>query len=282
MHADAFFAIGSSHPVCQDYARSGTACAGSGRGGRPPSPYAIVSDGCSSSPDSDFGSRLLAAAAVRCLRDKPEGFDPVRTIKAAARAAELLVGVRCLDATLFAAFLDAERRVHVRGYGDGVLIARYLDGRTAAWDVRFNGGAPAYLSYLLDDGRFARYLGEGYGERTVDAWCAGRPAGGSCRTAVGRDCGGRPAGFEWRMVFEPDTIDLVLLSTDGIHSFREAGSAATGAVPFWRVVENLVSVKTFAGAFLARRCRRFLTRFCVENGWRHYDDFGVAGIWLAD
>ena len=52
-------------------------------------------------------------------------------------------------------------------------------------------------------------------------------------------------------------------------------------MPFWRVAEHLVGVKTFAGAFLARRCRRFLSRFCVENGWGHYDDFGVAGIWLG-
>lgn len=276
MHADAFFAIGSSHTVCQDYARAGTA--GAGRSGFP---YAIVSDGCSSSPDADFGSRLLTAAAVRCLGRGRESLDAVRAIRHAAQAADRLVGARCLDATLFAAFLDAGRQVHVRGYGDGVLIARYLDGRTAAWDVGFNGGAPAYLSYLLDDGRFARYLGEGYGERTVTMWSEGRPSGGSSRTEIGRDGSGKPTGFEWRMVFEPDTVDLVLLSTDGIHSFRKTGGPAPEAVPFWQVVEHLVSVRTFAGAFLARRCRRFLTRFCVERGWGHYDDFGVAGIWLG-
>ena len=49
---DAFFSIGKTHMVCQDYARSGTTRAGH--------PYAIVCDGCSSSPDTDLGSRFLA------------------------------------------------------------------------------------------------------------------------------------------------------------------------------------------------------------------------------
>src|SRR5215203_2249321 len=51
MNTDCFFNIGATHSVCQDYVVA--------------SPYLILSDGCSSSPDTDIGARLLVKAAER-------------------------------------------------------------------------------------------------------------------------------------------------------------------------------------------------------------------------
>ena len=51
---DHLFWAGDSHKVNQDYCLSGS---------KSGLHYAIVSDGCSSSPDTDFGSRILAKAA---------------------------------------------------------------------------------------------------------------------------------------------------------------------------------------------------------------------------
>ena len=47
MTSDSFFAIGKAHTVCEDYARDGKI---------PDTErvFAIVSDGCSSSPDTDW------------------------------------------------------------------------------------------------------------------------------------------------------------------------------------------------------------------------------------
>ena len=64
MHADSFFAIGSTHKINQDYAWGGMPNTHwSEYSMSAPRAIAIVSDGCSSSKDTDFGSRLLAQSA---------------------------------------------------------------------------------------------------------------------------------------------------------------------------------------------------------------------------
>ena len=54
MKADAYFEIGATHLVCQDYA---LAFANNEYA------YAIVSDGCTSSPNTDIGARLISVIA---------------------------------------------------------------------------------------------------------------------------------------------------------------------------------------------------------------------------
>lgn len=65
---DAFFTIGKTHTVCQDYAHAGF-IPGTDQA------YAIVSDGCSGSPDTDFGSRFMVTAAIQVLAKYGDGFD---------------------------------------------------------------------------------------------------------------------------------------------------------------------------------------------------------------
>jgi len=58
MHADHHYEIGSSHVACEDYAMSGT---------QEGLTYAILSDGCSASKDSDVGARILCHLAKSAL-----------------------------------------------------------------------------------------------------------------------------------------------------------------------------------------------------------------------
>src|SRR3954469_11076065 len=67
MNADHAFFIGNTHTVCQDYAMSGVTEDGA---------YAIVCDGCSSSPEVDFGARALALSAKRTLMKGGSEFIP--------------------------------------------------------------------------------------------------------------------------------------------------------------------------------------------------------------
>ena len=57
INVDHYMTIGSSHQVCEDYIISGTE----------PFPYIILSDGCSSSKDTDIGARILAQCAKNYL-----------------------------------------------------------------------------------------------------------------------------------------------------------------------------------------------------------------------
>src|SRR6478609_9515831 len=54
-NSDSYFEIGAGHTTCEDYAFHG-----SFRVDTKPFYFAVVSDGCSASKDSDFGSRFLA------------------------------------------------------------------------------------------------------------------------------------------------------------------------------------------------------------------------------
>ena len=64
MAADVFYAIGSTHHVCQDFAVAN-------------GDFVILSDGCSSAKDSDWGARLLVKACHNVIkeRSKPLSMD---------------------------------------------------------------------------------------------------------------------------------------------------------------------------------------------------------------
>ena len=128
--ADAHFSIGKSHRVCEDYARAGILPADR--------PFAIVSDGCSSSPDTDFGSRLLTVTAQeRILHDK-DHYAPRGVVwQASSMARALLLPPHCLDATLLTIHQLSSGVFRVYAVGDGAVAARRRDGTVDIWRIQF-------------------------------------------------------------------------------------------------------------------------------------------------
>lgn len=254
MHTDAWFAIGDTHVVCEDFALAGRSPAGQG--------FAIVCDGCSSSPQTDVGARLLATAArTRLMRDElPEG----EVIERAAQASALLqLPPRALDATLLVALTD-EYRCRVRVFGDGVIAAWRRDGTLQVHRFEHPEGAPPYLSYRLDPDRQAQWA---------------------------RVCS--PVLVEHRLGLEPCTIEHaqppllcfareqftgVLLGSDGLDAFVHVDEGIAHPVPSDEVLGRLARVAHPRGRFLARRGRRFLRRECPRAGWHPTDDVSVAAI----
>ncbi len=254
MHADAFYAIGQRHHVCQDHAAAG----GDGRHA-----WALVSDGCSSAPDSDLGARLWTTAA------RQVGPSPARVLMRVAEMAQsLAVDPRCLDATLCQLRCDAAV-IHAAVFGDGVVAALRHDGRIETWCVSHDDDAPAYLAYCLDPARKAAYLRRHGWRRIVHA------VDGQAREQEEHHLAAAPYGFE--MALAAADYRLVMLLSDGARSFRDA----RGAVPVDAVVARLCAVKTAPGRFVARRLRRFLRREAPALGWTHDDDLSVAAIWLG-
>lgn len=269
MAADAFFRMGSSHQVCQDYAVSGES---DGR------PYAVVSDGCSSSPDTDFGARFLVRATQRRIGSIANGYFLDATIAivsdAMAMARQADLSRRAIDATLLCASFDGHL-VRVGQTGDGVVAARRRDGSFVYHETSFDQGAPYYLSYLLNDADWALYR-RMVGWKTLTSrdnvvgqgWAASRHA----TTTIDEM---RPVqSFR----FGVEEFDVVLLLSDGCQSFTKG----VEPVPLESVLEQVFALKSLTGEFLTRRCGAFLQRFCVQNDWKHHDDFSVAGIYLGD
>src|SRR5437868_4207156 len=90
MNSDCAFQIGAAHTVCQDYAVA--------HSGVPA--YAILADGCSSSPDTDIGARLLVKAAQTVIdtlaRDFAQNPDAALSRYYVAAPAKANMLARCL------------------------------------------------------------------------------------------------------------------------------------------------------------------------------------------
>jgi len=272
LNTDSCFSIGKTHKVCEDYARAGTFQPNLGV---EPRAYAIVSDGCSASPDTDFGARLLTVAAQQRLNVFGDEFDPNWAIWQAAERVRPPLSPTCLDATLLVVHERADSDVGVLASGDGVVAAVRHDGTVEVWDIDFNG-VPGYLSYQLDPERLAHFLELGHGHRSVRGYVGGEPK----ETATSSVAAPQPAdGWVWTQLFDRATYKLVMVMSDGVHSFwKQDDLGRPSNVPFLEVVNQLVAIKGFAGSFVARRAQAFLKRYCVKHGWYHNDDLAVAAI----
>ncbi len=263
MAVDAFYRIGSTHSVCQDYAIAGR---------RGSVEFAIVSDGCSGkpmaadpgSPHTDVGARILARMAAK-------NFDS-SIIWRANMAAELIgAPVASLDATLIVAELDTSdpSKATIMMAGDGAIVSRRRSDGSVVYTVkRYSQNAPQYLSYLLNPRNRANYFSLGQ----TESWeCDG-----------GRVFSATVSDDKWFDTYLTDTkeFDLTLVMSDGVDSFRDSDGQQVQAE---LVIDQLFAFKGgMVGSFIQRRCGSFLSRFCAEKGWTCTDDFSVAGIYYGD
>ncbi len=263
MGADSFFRMGSTHHVCQDYAASGESNG---------LVYAALSDGCSSSPDTDFGARFMVQAFRNEIEWDPSAFSLALNASKMAEAAGL--SVRCLDATLLMVMMG-EQHAEIWRAGDGVVAWRRRDGTCFFNQIEFGQNAPRYLSYQLsaEHERQHRELSP-----MVTVRVGMREPGGAWEVSSDSCPIGALSVFEsWYI--EKEYCDLALVFSDGVESFLDVASAP---VPLVSVLDELLAIKGFQGQFLSRRCGRFLSKTCVERGWTHADDLSVAGIYLGD
>ena len=287
MNADCAFQIGASHSVCQDYARAWSrrpAAAAQGSG-RQLAPYVILSDGCSSSPDTDFGARLLVKAAEQTLRDHGDipargtaAFHREAARRALAWAESAGLPPQAVDATLLTAHLGGEELI-LGCSGDGVICLQSRAGDLDVYTVSYPSGYPVYPGYAHQPERLL-------------ALEAAAPQGKEVRHF-------RSPSVEERLrlvgVTGGDSLTEVLavnasdyeyaaLLTDGIHSFLRAGRAAAGAhaesIPTDEALRALVSFKSNGGSFVGRRAKRF-RKDCQAWGWRHEDDLAVGALHLG-
>ena len=230
MSTAAAYAIGTSHTVCQDYARRSDH-------------LALLSDGCSGSPDTDIGARLLVTAALM----EPV-IDAALPRRAAARARQWALaqglGVPerapgCLDATLLLAWRRGAH-LHALVAGDGAVAMRNRSGGIVLHRID-HGAAPPYPIYHHQPERLA---------------CLSAPIA--------------------PMVFSApvDEVDMMAVISDGVFTF----TGPQGPVPAETIAAELLAVRAPVGDFFTRRLRRFTRRTCRDRGWQHHDDLSIAGV----
>jgi hypothetical protein len=277
MNADSAFQVGSTHAVCQDYAATGLCAADADVEAAPCRPYAVLSDGCSSSTDTDVGARLLVKAAERLLREAgaPHASGLSELHAEAARLAlswAEMLGLRsqAVDATLLTAHLHGDELV-VGCSGDGVVCFQTEGGALDVYSINYPEGYPVYPGYAHQPARLRALADAGRARKEVTRLRAGSteerlwPSDVSDSGALTEVFAVAAAGYRF-----------AALLSDGVHSFSGQGEA----VPLGSVLPELVSFKNTRGAFVGRRVNGFL-KDCRQRGWRHADDLSVAALHLG-
>ncbi len=269
MHADSVFVIGDSHRVCQDYALHSA---------NSKTIYAVLSDGCSGSADTDVGARLMALQTADFVRQfgAPKDAEDGRIIVSQANTCARLLGLpdTVLDATVLSLTYQ-EGLLNVFCVGDGVVSALYRPKELEVWDIEIPSGYPLYLSYLLRASRYVSVLKKG------EIWTVYRE---SLQLDAELPISRREKYCDYAKVdaftycYGVESIDpfVVAVFSDGIKSFRDAEGQD---IPVNQVVRELMDFKGYKGEFVKRRMQGFL-RDARKRGWTHDDDLSMAAIYL--
>jgi hypothetical protein len=300
---DHIFVMGSTHLVCEDYARSGTIPCGDGD---EELPFAALADGCSSSPDTDIGARLLVLHAVDlAMSFEKLCLDSEEVVTQLCRSASawllgMGVSATALDATLLMVLAKGEYW-YATVWGDGYFVTKGNQfGHTHVHKVECidsegqPSGHPAYPSYLAPlrnrSDRLAAFRKASpiLRERVTLIYPDG--------TSGGETCGVSAPGGEISLTdtLRPfvyhdwiHTHEVVAMFSDGIGSFYEechtSTSKVTRPVDPLRLIPHFIDFKGTKGAFVQRRARRVLRdlaerpeKFGFEGPVRHADDFSMA------
>lgn len=276
MFVDSFFKIGTTHAVCQDYARTGKRAF---RGGPKEEVYAIISDGCSSAHDSDFGARLLTMAAEPCVY-KPldaDGFGHSVIGKAQSFAGAMGLPIQALNATLMVAHVERNNIV-VRVFGDGVIASRTKGGQTTITQIEFSDGAPYYLQYEIVPDK------QGYIDQFGGSYTITQQTIGIEGTIEGYGQTKMETIPCIKSVYDLDKVEFVAIMSDGATQFTKPMNSGTvkkqERIDLSVVVKEFLDFKptdnpNFTGTFVQRRCRRV---FRDHPEWQNSDDFSMAVI----
>jgi serine/threonine protein phosphatase PrpC len=278
INVDDFLKIGYQHHICEDYVISGRT--------RDDMPYAILSDGCSSSRNTDVGARLLCHFAKRFISKFSENTIDVTDSEeigqwvihnAEVAARQMGLDRTSLDATLIVTYI-ANGNFYSHMYGDGMLILIpkiEIDGKTDVREINYTSNAPFYLSYHIDPERFEQYrniennqkiltIDSGYGkeQHVFDHW-----------------------RYPYTEVLPISEYDFMMIASDGLQSFVQDGERMSIVNGFMPSIVDIFNFKNTKGEFLKRRMgsKRGAIK-TLENTYKlkHFDDISIAGYAISE
>jgi len=276
---DQFMTVGTNHHVCQDYVISR----------KEDPPRLILSDGCSSSLDTDIGSRLwVRSANVDILQSRggfqnslysPEkliatdklglSFIAARIGGRVERIGDMLeLAYNMPDCTLLMAYHFAlENLTRIMIFGDGVFFIKKTDG-LHIFRIEFSHNAPYYPSYLLSVKRQNDYFKI---SKELDAKVEVtyyEPGVEAINTTFENI-------EDWPGYFMEisDGFECIGIASDGICQIKERGTANFLHVK--KVLKDFLAFKGVNGDFVKRRVGRALEDYAKE-GYYPSDDLSIA------
>ncbi len=267
MNIDAFSAIGELHKgaFCQDYYRIGL-------GDRP---FLIVSDGCSSSPDTDVGARILVHCAQRILETSSSRVYEEEFItdilihqvmdEAKWLAREMHLDEACLDATLLVAqFFPKKNSLAFSMTGDGFAFWKKKDKDPTIMQVEFTSNAPYYPTLATNTALKVQWK-HAFPDNKMKIKQMGNKY-----IPMTDNSEQEPTDFNG--VMSTDGLEYFGLSTDGLGSFV---SNVGNLIPVESVMAEALNFKSFVGSFVQRRIGRMIKDYRAQ-GILNGDDISVA------
>lgn len=265
MILDSFYTIGKSHKVCQDYIIHGET----------PVPHVILGDGCSSSPNTDVGARILVHLTSNTLKFsiklKMDTLPGMIKLWVEAQADSILrdLGLvsQNLDSTLVVLYKDPNfNTIKLMMIGDGIIITKTKDNHPYIVKVSYMGEMPYYLSYSLDKKRNKAY----------DQAAKELQADGFTKVVSDRYEELLPYCDITVVDYDLNDYEYIIVSSDGLDSFYRQDTGEK--IPVEIIVQELCNFKSFKGEFLQRRMKRMLRDY-EKQGIYHYDDLSVGIIY---
>jgi len=278
MNTDAYYEIGHSHIVCEDYAIAGQVDNIS---------YAMVSDGCSASKEVDVGARILVHSAKEYLKEWITGNKECITnfslpnltfsdfylpviYPSYMTAKSLGLNSTALDATFLIALSDGVT-TRVFAYGDGGIVVRYKSGIIEYFNIEFQSGAPYYMSYAMDKTREEGYRKEFSQPIMVRD---GKMTNGNIdENSTPKSYGVHEiySNTSWRFL----EVDFVAVMSDGINSYENMDTK--DKILTAKILTDMTNFKNFNGQFVERRMKSF-RKVCQKENIGHYDDISIAAL----
>lgn len=278
-HIDVFTKKGYKTPfkkkpmICEDYVY----------GHLDPDGVSIValSDGCTSSRNTDIGARLLVHNAITYIKktigniahfgmqNEETYYNVTRDyVIQTSNHQRINMGLHesCLDATLLLMFMYKDT-IWVFAYGDGLIYIRFKNGTRSLTQIIPDNNAPNYMSYHLDGSRYIDFLGANKGNLMR-------------RTKFGPNHD-KPIEQEDQLnheyplmyVFNKSSISELILFSDGVESFDD--------IPTIEVVDSLTSFKFTHGTFIRRKANKVFNGYEKDGANINRDDVAIGGISIA-
>ena len=267
MNTDSCFKIGKTHIVCQDYAIN-------------TKDHIALSDGCSSSPNSDIGARLL------CLtNEKHHGITAdakyfLPTVKEITK--QLQISEECLNATLFTSdciSYNNKAVFNTMTWGDGVIVF-INDNNYVIMSIEYTDNLPLYPIYFCNPEcqsilksltcNIKIYTSTNKKEQCFIEIDKNHKL---CKEAL-RDLKIYSTINKSIQIFTDNSnYNKIVLFSDGIHSFMQNNEF----LHYYDIIPELINFKNTTGEFVKRRANRFMKN-CAKNGIEHLDDFSMAAI----
>lgn len=268
IHVDSFMTQGKSHKVCEDYALSAN------------NEFHLfsVSDGCSSSKNTDFGSRILSKVLESSIQfpmfngmtdDIILPLSVNLWMKSNDVVHLLKMDNKCLDATLVFGYVK-DGKVMITMIGDGCFVVEDQTGMIKYFDVEYDQNAPFYLSYMFDKDRETAYraLNQIKKVTTTIYWSDGTESTGSHNSSNDIE----------RFAFDLNNVKTISLFTDGVKSLIP-NNQKTPKKPIKEVINDLVHFPVPNGEFVNRRCLKFIK---TNPDYSFFDDFSMATLVNGD